>query len=62
MFKLPPFLLDPRVSPLGGDLDDGFKLTGFFLARHVLEPRGMQLADERMHFLAALARALPKVA
>ena len=62
MFKLPSFLLDARVSPRGTDLDDGFKLTGFFLARHVLEPRGMQLADERMHFLAALARALPKVA
>ncbi|HWK95836.1 MAG TPA: DNA repair protein RecO [Pseudolabrys sp.] len=62
MFKLPAFLLDPRVSANGSDLEDGFKLTGFFLARHVLEPRGMQLADERMHFLAALARAMPKVA
>ncbi|WP_137044932.1 DNA repair protein RecO [Pseudolabrys sp. FHR47] len=62
MFKLPPFLIDAGVSPNGSDLDDGFKLTGFFLARHVLEPRGMQLADERMHFLAALARAVPKVA
>jgi DNA repair protein RecO (recombination protein O) len=62
MFKLPAFLTDPSHGASGRDLDDGFKLTGFFLARHVLEPRGMQLADERMHFLAALARALPNVA
>lgn len=62
MLKLPVFLTDASAEPAGSDLDDGFALTGFFLARHVLEPRGMQLADERMHFLAALARALPKVA
>lgn len=62
MLKLPAFLTDASRSPSGSDLDDGFALTGFFLARHVLEPRGMQLTDERMHFLAALARALLKVA
>ncbi len=30
--------------------------------RHVLEPRGLALADERAHFIAALERALPSVA
>jgi len=28
----------------------------------VLEPRGLALADERAHFIAALSRALPSVA
>ena len=37
-------------------------LTGYFLTRHVLEPRGLMLADERAYFIAALARALPSVA
>ena len=45
-----------------GDLADGFALTGIFLARHVLELRGLKLSDERAHFIAALGRALPSVA
>jgi DNA repair protein RecO (recombination protein O) len=35
---------------------DGFALTGFFLVRHVLEPRGLNLADARASFIAALLR------
>ena len=62
MFRLPAFLRDHDSLPVGEDLADGFALTGFFLQRHVLEPRGQMLADERMHFIAALARALPIVA
>ena len=33
-----------------------------FPDRHVLEPRGLSLGDERAHFIAALARALPSAA
>ena len=62
MLRLPTFLREPDASPRGHDLADGFALTGFFLARHVLEPRGLTLAAERAHFIAALARALPSVA
>ncbi len=62
MLRLPAFLRDAQVSPQGRDLADGFALTGFFLTRHALEPRGLALADERAHFIAALARALPSVA
>ena len=62
MLRLPAFLRDREAEPAGRDLADGFALTGFFLARHVLEPRGLQLSDERSHFIAALARALPSVA
>ncbi len=56
MLKLPAFLRDREAQPAGRDLDDGFALTGFFLARHVLEPRGLTLSEERTHFIAALAR------
>jgi DNA repair protein RecO (recombination protein O) len=62
MLRLPDFLRDSDTEPAGRDLADGFALTGFFLARHVLEPRGQLLSDERAHFIAALTRALPSVA
>ena len=56
MLRLPAFLRDRDAQPAGRDLDDGFALTGFFLARHVLEPRGLALSDERAHFIAAILR------
>ena len=62
MLRLPAFLRDPDGEPNARDLADGFALTGFFLTRHVMEPRGQVFSDERMHFLSALARALPNVA
>jgi DNA repair protein RecO (recombination protein O) len=62
LFRLPAFLVEQSVTPAVQDLSDGFALTGFFLARHVLEPRGLELTDERAHFIAALIRALPSAA
>jgi DNA repair protein RecO (recombination protein O) len=56
LLRLPAFLLDRDALPAGRDLADGFALTGFFLARHVLEPRGLALGDERAHFIAAILR------
>lgn len=56
MLRLPAFLRDPVAEPAGGDVADGFALTGYFLERHVLEPRGLTLSDERAHFIAALLR------
>jgi DNA repair protein RecO (recombination protein O) len=56
MLRLPAFLRERDAAPAGRDLDDGFALTGFFLARHVLEPRGLKLSDERAHFIAAILR------
>jgi DNA repair protein RecO (recombination protein O) len=35
-------------------LADGFALSGFFLARHVLEPRGLAFAEAREGFMAAV--------
>jgi DNA repair protein RecO (recombination protein O) len=51
----------------GGDfsaaeLNAGFALTGFFLVRHVFEPRGIAMPEARTHFLAALRRAETAVA
>ena len=62
MLRLPVFLREPHATPANRDLADGFALTGYFLSRHVLEPRGLTLGDERAHFIAALNRALPSVA
>jgi DNA repair protein RecO (recombination protein O) len=62
MLRLPAFLRDRNISPTAPDLADGFALTGHFLMRRALEPRGLALADERAHFIAALNRALPSVA
>ncbi len=61
MLRLPDFLRDSDVAPVGRDLADGFVLTGYFLERHVLVPRGQALTEERAHFIAALTRALPDV-
>ncbi|MEZ5842032.1 MAG: DNA repair protein RecO [Hyphomicrobiales bacterium] len=49
--------LAPR-SIEAGDIHDGFRLTEFFLTRHVLEPRGIAIPEARAGFLKALARAL----
>jgi DNA repair protein RecO (recombination protein O) len=62
MLRLPAFLRDRDMAATGPDLADGFVLTGYFLTRHALEPRGLTLSDERAHFIAALNRALPSVA
>jgi DNA repair protein RecO (recombination protein O) len=61
MLHLPAFLQDAQSRPAADALADGFALTGFFLERFVLEPRGLPLHDERAHFIAALTRALPQV-
>jgi DNA repair protein RecO (recombination protein O) len=62
MLRLPAFLRDLDTLPAGRDLADGFALTGMFLERHVLAPRGLALTDERAHFIAALNRALTSAA
>jgi DNA repair protein RecO (recombination protein O) len=53
MFRLPSFL-SAEVVPSSEDIADGFKLTGFFIARRVLEPRGLTFADAREGFLTAV--------
>jgi DNA repair protein RecO (recombination protein O) len=53
LLPLPPFLANAEPPSLD-DLANGFALTGFFFARHVLEPRGVAFADAREGFVAAI--------
>jgi DNA repair protein RecO (recombination protein O) len=63
LLQLPGFLNgDDGTGPRAEDIAHGFSLTGFFLTRHVLEPRGAQLVDARAQFIAAVARAMPSAA
>jgi DNA repair protein RecO (recombination protein O) len=67
LMRLPPFL---RESSDGGgqnswsdrDLQDGFDLTGRFLLRNVLEPRGQGHSDARDGFIHAVAKHLARIA
>ena len=64
LLRLPPFL---RQDGAHGDLTeqdlkDGFQLTGLFLLRHVLEPRGQSHSDARAGFINALIRQWAKAA
>lgn len=58
LLRLPPFLRQGG-GPDGWsdqDLQDGFRLTGLFLLRHVLEPRGQGHSDARDGFINAVIR------
>ncbi|MBS3650671.1 DNA repair protein RecO [Pseudaminobacter sp. 19-2017] len=58
MLVLPGFLVEgpaTRADPVA--LGEAFRLTGFFLTRHVYEPRGIAEPEARAGFLEALRRA-----
>ena len=57
MLRLPPFLhAEPDGEPDTGELAQAFALTGFFLQRHVFEPRGLAMHDARASFINAVLR------
>jgi DNA repair protein RecO (recombination protein O) len=57
LLALPAFLSQSSAGDASfDDIVAGFALTGFFLMRYVLEPRGLKLADARASFIAAIAR------
>jgi DNA repair protein RecO (recombination protein O) len=61
LLPLPAFLTEADDIPLGftgRDLADGFALTGRFLFRNVLEPRGQQHSDAREGFINAVTKQL----
>jgi DNA repair protein RecO (recombination protein O) len=63
LLALPAFLADEEApSPTPDELAAAFRLTGFFYARHVYEPRGETLPESREHFIAAVTRAMARVA
>ncbi|KAA6206631.1 MAG: DNA repair protein RecO [Candidatus Tokpelaia sp.] len=59
LLSLPPFLLaaGQRAADFAA-LQQAFQLTGFFLARHVWEPRGLAVPLFRAAFLQSLQAAL----
>jgi len=65
LLRLPAFLRDGEGNASGWsdqDLQDGFAITGLFLMRHVLEPRGQGHSDARDGFINAVIRRLAKAA
>jgi DNA repair protein RecO (recombination protein O) len=59
LLRLPPFLRNSEDRANGWsdqDLQDGFALTGLFLLRHVLEPRGQHHSDAREGFINAVMK------
>jgi DNA repair protein RecO (recombination protein O) len=58
LFRLPAFLSED-VTPSLEDLANGFQLTGFFIVRRVLEPRGLTFVDAREGFVAAVLGRRP---
>ena len=62
MLALPPFLRHgTNARAEAGDIDAAFRLTGFFLTRHVYEPRGLTEPESRAGLLAALRKRLSAV-
>lgn len=56
LLSLPAFLCDGAADPSAAELSDAFALTGYFLARHLFEPRGEPLPPARAQFVAAITR------
>ena len=57
MLALPAFLHAGGGSePAPGELANAFALTGFFLQRHVLDPRGLAMHEARASFIGAVLR------
>jgi DNA repair protein RecO (recombination protein O) len=56
LLVLPAFLCGGTTEPSAVDLQDSFALTGYFLARHVFEPRGEPLPPVRLSFIRAAMR------
>jgi DNA repair protein RecO (recombination protein O) len=56
LLKLPAFFIDRREGepPSPADLEAGFRLTGYFLDRHIYEPRGLDPGEARAGFLRAV--------
>jgi DNA repair protein RecO (recombination protein O) len=66
LLRLPAFLRQGDGGGANGwsdqDLSDGFQLTGLFLLRHVLEPRGQGHSDARDGFINAVTKYWAKAA
>ncbi len=56
LLPLPQFLTKQRSGPVtAADVNLGFALTGYFIEKHLLQPRGQMLPASRMRLVAQLA-------
>jgi DNA repair protein RecO (recombination protein O) len=65
LLRLPSFMSAGEGSVIAftdEDLQDGFRITGLFLLRHVLEPRGQGHSDARAGFINAVIRRRTRLA
>jgi DNA repair protein RecO (recombination protein O) len=63
LLALPAFLGEEEgPAPSADDVAAAFALTGFFLERHLYAPHGAALPDARAAFIAAVTRAIARVA
>ncbi|KQS80541.1 DNA repair protein RecO [Rhizobium sp. Leaf384] len=58
MFALPPFLSVEGRAADRESLEDALRMTGYFLHRHVYEPRGIDVSAARNGFVQAALKAL----
>ena len=58
LLRLPAFFVGNGPAP-AADLIDALKLTGFFLNRHLFEPRGLAVPEARSWVLRHLAEGHP---
>ncbi len=57
MLPLPEFLLSSQnADPTLQDILDGFRMTEFFITRHILAPHQAELPEARQHLLSLLRR------
>lgn len=61
LLPLPAFLRSGERASTR-EVEEGFRLTGFFLDRHVYAPRGIPAPEARHAFLRALAQPAPLTA
>jgi DNA repair protein RecO (recombination protein O) len=57
LLRLPCFLTENGTPRDAAELADAFALTGYFLAHHAFEPRGLALGQARAHFVEAVVRS-----
>lgn len=62
MLRLPAFLAPERTgATTAEDIDQAFRLTGFFLHRHVYDPRGIAMPVSREGLRDAVLKALGRL-
>jgi DNA repair protein RecO (recombination protein O) len=56
LLPLPAFFVADETPPSTAEVAAGFAVTGLFLSRYVMEPRGLVMSEARQQFIAALVR------